>query len=70
MEASIARLVPGPDLDASAETESLRREIARFTAHDGPLPAHPRLGPMTREEWIRFHFMHRAHHLGFLERSR
>lgn len=66
MEVPIARLVPGPDLDAAAEAESLRREIARFSAHDGSLPAHPRLGPVIREEWARFHCMHCAHHLGFL----
>ena len=66
MEAPIARLVPLPDLDEAAEAESLRREIARFAAHAGPLPAHPRLGSMTREEWAHFHCMHCAHHLGFL----
>ena len=66
MEAPIARLVPRPDLDEAAEAESLRREIARFAAHDGPLSAHPRLGPMTKDEWARFHCMHCAHHLGFL----
>lgn len=66
MEAPIARLVPQPDLDAAVEAESLHRKIERFTAHARPLPAHPRLGPMTREEWARFHCRHCAHHLGFL----
>lgn len=40
--------------------------IARFAAFAGPLPAHPRLGTMTRDEWIRFHRLHCAHHLGFV----
>jgi hypothetical protein len=65
LEAPIPALVPPPDRDARTEADALRAEIHRFLEADGPLPAHPRLGPMTREEWTRFHCMHCAHHLGF-----
>lgn len=40
--------------------------IARFAAFAEPLPAHPHLGPMTRDEWGRFHCLHCAHHLSFV----
>jgi Protein of unknown function (DUF1569) len=65
MEAPIPALVPPPDRDAPTEADALRVEIHRFLAADGPLPAHPRLGPMTKDEWVRFHCMHCSHHLGF-----
>jgi Protein of unknown function (DUF1569) len=66
MEAPIPILVPEPDLNARTEADSLRGVLARFAAFDGALPAHPRLGAMTRDEWIRFHCIHCAHHLGFV----
>jgi hypothetical protein len=65
MQAPIPVLVPQADLDAPKEAGSLGAAIARFAACTRPLPAHPRLGPLSREEWIRFHCMHCAHHLGF-----
>jgi hypothetical protein len=66
MEAPIPILVPQSELDANTEAELLRKVIIRFTLFTGPFPAHPRLGALTREEWIRFHCMHCAHHLGFV----
>jgi hypothetical protein len=65
MKAPIAALVPPPDCDARAEADALRVEIQRFLDTDRPLPAHPRLGPLTKDEWARFHCMHCAHHLGY-----
>jgi Protein of unknown function (DUF1569) len=58
-------LTPPPDLDARSEAESLRRAIALYPSRIGPFPAHPRVGPLTGEEWTRFHCLHCAHHLGF-----
>jgi hypothetical protein len=66
MAAPLRVLIPEPDLDARTEADSLRDVIARFAAFAGPFPAHPRLGALTRDEWIRFHCMHCAHHLSFL----
>jgi hypothetical protein len=58
-------LVPPPELNLNAEAESLRTAIADFETATGPFPAHPRLGPMTKGEWERFHAIHCAHHLSF-----
>jgi hypothetical protein len=65
MEAPIPVLLPRPDLDARKEADALQKAIARLVAAPGPLPGHPRLGPLTRDEWVRFHCMHCAHHLAF-----
>jgi hypothetical protein len=65
MEAPIPALVPARSLDAGTEAETLREVIGRFASSAGPFPAHPRLGPMTKDEWMRFHCLHCAHHLGF-----
>jgi Protein of unknown function (DUF1569) len=58
-------LEPGPGLDAGAEAALLRAAIARCASSCGPFAAHPILGPLTKEEWTRFHCMHCAHHLEF-----
>jgi Protein of unknown function (DUF1569) len=65
MEAPIPVLQPQLGLDAATEAEALRVAIGRFASASGPFPAHPVLGPLTKEEWIRFHCLHCAHHLGF-----
>ncbi|AGA29148.1 DUF1569 domain-containing protein [Singulisphaera acidiphila] len=64
--ASHPTLVPPRTVDTSAEAQSLSAAIQRFSASNGPFPAHPRLGPLRRGEWTRFHCMHCAHHLGFV----
>ena len=58
-------LLPPPDLDGRTEADILREAITCFASVTDPLPAHPVLGPMTRDEWIRFHCIHCAHHLSF-----
>ena len=65
MEAPIPVLIPPPDVDTCTQAEALREAIDRFRSRADPFPAHPRLGPLTRTEWTRFHCMHCAHHLGF-----
>ncbi len=59
------RLVPPTGAEAGAEAEALRDAIARFMMAAGPFPAHPLLGPLSKEEWSQFHCIHSAHHLGF-----
>jgi hypothetical protein len=61
----VAGLVPRVGLNDRAEAEALRDALARFHTARGPFPPHPFLGSMTKEEWIRFHCLHTAHHLGF-----
>jgi len=63
--APVPALVPNAGLDDREEADTLRRAIDRFSAATGPFPAHPFLGPMTKDEWVRFHCIHAAHHLGF-----
>jgi len=58
-------IAPAPGLEAADEAAKLRAAIERFASATGPYPAHPVLGPLTRDEWVRFHLMHAAHHLGF-----
>ncbi len=65
VEAPLPVLLPQPGLDPRAEADALRHAIARYLARIAPFPAHPRLGPLTGEEWTRFHCIHCAHHLGF-----
>jgi hypothetical protein len=62
---SPAPFVPRPDLNAAEEAESLVSAIERFHSASGPFPAHPFIGPLSRDEWLRFHTMHAEHHLGF-----
>jgi hypothetical protein len=66
MEAPVRVLQPQPGLDAVKEAEALREAIGRFDAATGPFPAHPVLGPLSNEEWTRFHCLHCSHHLGFV----
>ena len=58
-------LFPGPGLDDRDEADALRKAVAHFTTSPGPFPPHPFLGPLSKEDWNRFHCMHAAHHLGF-----
>jgi len=57
---------PGTGLEIGETVEALRNAVERLAAHDGPFAAHPVLGPMSREEWLRFHARHAAHHLSFV----
>lgn len=58
--------LPKPGLDARAEAEALRATIGIFKAHAGPFVDHPMFGPLTRDEWMRLHMIHCAHHLSFV----
>ena len=58
-------IAPAPGLEDAEEAERLRKAIERFATAAGPFPGHPVLGPLSRDEWNRFHVLHAAHHLGF-----
>ncbi len=64
-EAPLPAMQPGPDLDAATEARALRAAIDRFASAEGDFATHPRLGPLTKDQWARFHVLHCAHHLGF-----
>lgn len=57
--------VPAEGLDDREQAERLAKEVRRFADSAGPFASHPLLGTLTKDEWIRFHCMHAAHHLGF-----
>lgn len=65
IESPLPPLPPRERLEPRAEADGLRAAIARFFIAEGPFPRHPRLGPLAKEEWARFHCLHCAHHLGF-----
>jgi hypothetical protein len=56
---------PKPGDDARAEAEALRVALQVLASHPGPLAAHPFAGPISRDDWERFHCIHCAHHLSF-----
>jgi hypothetical protein len=58
-------LEPKPGLDDADEVGKLCTAIDRFTSMTGPCATHPMLGPLSRDQWARFHCLHAAHHLGF-----
>jgi hypothetical protein len=68
-EIPLKALVPPPDADERVEAESLRHALRLLEEAEGPFPAHPMLGPLNKEEWISFHRIHCAHHLGFVRPS-
>lgn len=63
---TIPQTVPAPGRDEAPDVERLRRMVARFQAHDGPIQPSPLFGPMDRETATRLQLLHCAHHLGFL----
>ena len=60
-------LSPPREADERAEAESLRSALRQLEGSAGPFPAHPLLGPLSKEEWKTFHILHCAHHLGFAQ---
>ena len=62
----VGRLTPPAEADDRAEAEALRAAIRHFQGELGPFVPHPLFGPMSVDEWRRFHTIHCAHHLSFL----
>ncbi len=65
----LERLVPPSSLDDNIEVEALREALNKYQATAGEFGPHPLLGQLERAEWDRFHIVHCAHHLSFLEAS-
>ena len=63
-------MLPPPDAVERVEAEALRRALQLLEDSEGPFPAHPVLGPLSKEEWRAFHRIHCAHHLGFVRPTR
>jgi hypothetical protein len=58
------QLAPPADADEQQQRTRLLAAIDAFEQHTGPLPPHPVLGPLSRDEWIGFHLRHCQLHLG------
>ena len=58
-----SRVDPPADVDRAEQLERLRRAMEGFDAGTGTPMPHPALGPLTRDEWRRFHLRHCEHHL-------
>jgi hypothetical protein len=50
--------------DEKAALEQLRKALEAFEKFEGPLSDHPRFGQMSKKNWVSFHAMHLANHLG------
>ncbi len=62
-----SKLEPPVKADFETQKHRLLVSIERFKAFEGQPPAHPVLGPLTRNEWIGFHLRHCQHHLSFIK---
>jgi hypothetical protein len=51
--------------DEKAAMLRLRKAIASFRAHDGPMAEHPFFGPINKEDYEALHAHHAALHLSF-----
>jgi hypothetical protein len=63
-------LHPPLEADERSEAESLRAALGMLGASEGPFTVHPMLGPLSKDEWVDFHRIHCAHHLGFAKVTR
>lgn len=50
--------------DEKTALEQLRKALDDFEKFEGNLSSHPRFGPMNKKQWLLFHSMHLANHLG------
>jgi len=63
---TMPQTVAGAGGDESAAIERLRRTVARFRSHSGPLHPSPLFGALDKETATRLQLVHCAHHLSFL----
>jgi hypothetical protein len=64
-------IIPTGELDLNAVLDALRRDLARLdeaarktrqALGAGKMLDHPILGPLTIDQWLRFHVVHTRHH--------
>jgi hypothetical protein len=63
---TIPQSVPSPGGDDAVAVATLRAAVNRWREYTGPLHPSPMFGTMTKDEWVRGHLIHAAHHLSFL----
>jgi hypothetical protein len=52
-----------PPTEFAADRTGLLQAFERFVEKDDDWPPHSMFGPMTREDWMRWGFLHMDHHL-------
>ena len=56
-----------PPAEASEESiDEFLASLSELMAYSGEFGIHPRFGRLSRDQYMRVHFIHSAHHLGFL----
>jgi len=50
--------------DEKAALEQLRKALDEFERFEGPFSTHPYLGKLNKKQWLLFHSLHLANHLG------
>ncbi len=63
---TIPQSVPPADADDAQGVADYKRAAERWQAHTGPLLPSPLFGDRPREDWLKVHQLHAAHHLSFL----
>jgi hypothetical protein len=59
------KYLPIKGLDAREEANTLSEVIREYQSTTTPLATHFLFGPLTKEQWLRYHCIHCAHHLSF-----
>lgn len=55
--------------DEKAALTQLLKVLEDFEKFEGKLSEHPRMGPLNKRQWTRFHTWHLANHLGNVRRK-
>lgn len=63
---TIPQSVPPGGEDAAKAVAGLKDMIDRWKAYTGRLHPSPLIGSMPKDEWVRGHLIHAAHHLSYL----
>ena len=53
--------------DEKIALSRLRKAMDDFQKFEGKFSEHPRFGPLNKRQWLHFHAMHLANHLGFVK---
>jgi len=51
--------------DAKAAMDKLLQVMAEFEKFERKISIHPRVGKLSKKNWLRFHALHLANHLGY-----
>ncbi len=61
--------VPPAELEDTPEVQEFASSVARLKRHSGDFAPHPAFGKLPREQILKIHAAHAAHHLRFLQEA-